>query len=151
MFDKTSIRRALLTIVFGVLCITAGYQYAWHKDEFDFGNAGASLSWLGVVLMFLALLLWMAFDRKSDHPAKILGATVLGAVAAIWGKEVLSGINTQNLLILLGILLGFVTFVVLISVKGFSFFHKFERAERDVEYVDGPDITHDGTTVVSAV
>ena len=155
MFDKSSVRRAMLAAVFGMLCIFAGYQYAWHKDEFSSSSALQSFGLLAVVLLFVGIILVMMFNRKSDHPAKILVAAVLGAVAAIWGKNVLSGIDTRNLFILLGVVLGFIAFVALISVKDLNFLNKLNRSadsSKDEEDVSSePTPIHDGPSAVSAV
>lgn len=142
----TMLRRVFCTLLGFGLCIVAGYQYAWHENEISTGDSFESLGLLALVIAALGVYAWLVFGKA--HQLKTVLAIILTAAVVIVGNNVLDGIKTGPLLVLLGVLLGAVVLVALIVIddlrvlaRPFRLMRRSRSAQNSVgpvgqEYVD---------------
>lgn len=122
------------TIAYAVLLPLLGrlsYQLPYEPDLRDrlFGSPWQSVGLLTLSILALAALIWCV---ASPVWWRTILAFVLGLGASLWGNDLLGGIEWQQILLLLGILIGIMLFWVLTT-----WLHLFYRPE--LESVEEPE------------
>jgi hypothetical protein len=94
-------RRSISFLLFGVAMGVGCYNLAWDPELRDKLTNWSAFGWLALVLVGLVVLIYATI--KHNRASATLGA-IIGIVAAVWGQDVLDGIDLENILLMLGVL-----------------------------------------------
>ncbi len=98
-------RRGIGWIMSVVISVIAGYQLAWHKEEWATVYADRPLQTIGLLVLVVFALCLMVWAVISDSRRSTVAGLVAAFAAGAWGLYVLSGINGWFILASFGVLI----------------------------------------------
>ena len=116
MRNHQIIRRGLGWIASVVLSLIAGYQLAWHKNEWQEVYTDRPLQTIGLLVLVIVALCVIAWALISDSRRSTAAGLIAAFAAGAWGLYVLSGMNGWFIAASFGVLL------VLVALAGMTLF-----------------------------